>query len=66
MENVLAIAGLATAAGLSLLAALFTTWLCLESFFLVWEGAGVCRPAARPLLQKSFHAKSSQAGRPEI
>jgi len=66
MENILAIAGLASIAGLSLLAALFTTWLCLESFFLVWEGSGVCRPARQALVLKNTHAKTSQAAGPEI
>ncbi len=66
MENILAIAGLASIAGLSLLAALFTTWLFLESFFLVWQGSGVCRPAASALVRKTLHVKTSQAVGPEI
>lgn len=66
MENILAIAGLASIAGLSLLAALFATWLFLESCFLVWEGSGVCRPAAAAPVRKTFHAKASQAAGPEI
>jgi hypothetical protein len=61
MENLLAIAGLATAAGLSMLAALLAAWLCLESCFRFWGLAGIIRAPARPILRGS-----SQAGRPGI
>jgi len=66
MENILAIAELASIAGLSLLAALFTTWILLKSFFLLWEGCRVCRPARQALVLKNTHAKTSQAAGPEI